>query len=70
MNRCALPPHSRSTFPQGLEHHYLASLKVEDDPAGAPYGFPVQHATDYPSTPLQCPCHVGLPLFKHQLRRI
>ncbi|CBQ73544.1 related to Zinc finger protein [Sporisorium reilianum SRZ2] len=55
MNRCVLPPHSRSTFPQGLEHHYLASLKVEDDSANGQYGFPVQHAVDYPATPYSAP---------------
>ena len=57
MNRCALPPHTRSTFPQGLEHYYLAGLKVEDDPTGAsaPYGFQMQHAAEYPGTPYSAP---------------
>ncbi|CDW99872.1 hypothetical protein [Sporisorium scitamineum] len=61
MNRCVLPPHSRSTFPQGLEHHYLASLKVEEDSASAAYGFPVQHAVDYPATPYSAPAMSSCP---------
>ena len=55
MNRCVLPPHSRSTFPQGLEQHYLAGLKVEDDPSANAYAFPMQQAGDYPGTPYSAP---------------
>nr|CDI53980.1 related to Zinc finger protein [Melanopsichium pennsylvanicum 4] len=52
MNRCALPPHSRSTFPQGLEHHYLAALKVEEGSnANAGFGFQTTHQAEYPGTP-------------------
>ncbi|SPO26620.1 related to Zinc finger protein [Ustilago trichophora] len=56
MNRCVLPPHSRSTFPQGLEHHYLAGLKVEEDPSGASCGFHMQQqGAEYPGTPYSAP---------------
>uniref|UniRef100_V5GGI4 C2H2-type domain-containing protein n=1 Tax=Kalmanozyma brasiliensis (strain GHG001) TaxID=1365824 RepID=V5GGI4_KALBG len=55
MNRCVLPPQTRATFPQGLEHHYLANLKVEDDSAVAHYGLHLQQTADYPSTPFSAP---------------
>ncbi|GAC75260.1 FOG: Zn-finger [Moesziomyces antarcticus T-34] len=56
--RSALPPHARSTFPQGLEHHYLAGVKVEDDGArgGHAYGYAMPHgeyaATSYSAPPM------------------
>lgn len=55
MNRCVLPPHSRSTFPQGLEHHYLTNLKAEDDTAVVPYGLQLEPAAEYTSTPFSAP---------------
>nr|UPN67305.1 RPG-box-binding factor [Ustilago esculenta] len=59
MNRCALPPHNRSTFPQGLEHHYLSGIKVEENPHSAPYGFHMH--TEYPSTPYSAPAMSSCP---------
>lgn len=61
MNRCALPPHSRSTFPQGLEHQYLSSLKVEQDSSSGAYGFAMQHTGEYPSTPYSAPAMSSCP---------
>ncbi|KAJ9479664.1 hypothetical protein PHBOTO_003140 [Pseudozyma hubeiensis] len=61
MNRSALPPHSRSTFPHGLEHQYLSSLKLEHDPSAGSYGFPIQHTADYPSTPYSAPAMSSCP---------
>lgn len=55
MNRCGLPPQSRATFPQGLEHHYLPNLKLEEDTTVAPFSFPMQQTAEYPSTPFSAP---------------
>lgn len=57
MARCTLPPHSRSTFPHGLEHHYLASLKVEGDHVAisGPGAGQLQQPVDYPGTPYSAP---------------
>ncbi|KIS68601.1 zinc-finger transcription factor [Mycosarcoma maydis] len=61
MNRCALPPHSRSTFPQGLEHQYLSSLKLEQDSNSAAYGFEMQQSAGYASMAYSAPAMSSCP---------
>ncbi|KAJ1025996.1 hypothetical protein NDA18_003656 [Ustilago nuda] len=61
IGRYALPPHSRSTFPQGLENHYFAGIKVEQDPVSAPPAYEGFQMYEYPSTPYSAPAMSSCP---------